>query len=263
MIPAKILGIQNPLPVSKPLGSNHGLSTVFLPENFAHSPSELFTGESTLSQTKVETRSGVEMRNKVLQENKTEEITKKYAEKVSPNNPGKSREKFWPTVVESLSQIRPLNESTMEASMAIAPEIVFDYPGSNTSLVPVENTAKGELSRDREVPTSWSTLAELVENSIEEIDEEEIIFTPTGFQRQNRDVRNDQGGSTAISSPPEDTYSPSVTQPVTVTSPYFAPEPEEPENLDAIVNEVYRRILDRLQIERERTGRFYSGRLPW
>ncbi len=257
MITAKILGIQNPLQVSKPLGSNHGLSTVFLPENFAQSPSEVFPGEPTLSQAKVETRSGVEMRNQ------TEDITKKYAEKVSPNNPGKSREKFWPTVVESLSQIRPLNESTMEAFMAITPEIVFDAPGSNTSLVPVENTAFGELSRDREVPTSWSTLAELVENTIEEIDEEDIIFTPTGFQRQNRDVRNDQGGSTAISYPPEDTYSPSVTQPVTVTSPYFAPEPEEPENLDAIVNEVYRRIVDRLQIERERTGRLYSGRLPW
>lgn len=247
MILAKPLGIQNPLQPSKPLGRQHQLSTVFLPEQFVQSPS----------------KSTVEMRNQVLQENKQEDKTEKWAGNRSLNNIEKSSGNFWPTVVDSLSQIRLLNEPIMEGSTAIAPEIVFDPPGSNTSLVPVKNIGFGELSVEQQIPSSWSSLAELVENSTEDIQAEEIIFTPTGFQRQNGDLRNDQRRSPATSGPPEDTYAPSVSQPVTISSPYFASEPEELENLDAIVNEVYRRIIDRLQIERERNGRFYSGRLRW
>jgi hypothetical protein len=248
MIPATTLGIQNPLQPGKPLGRKHQLSTVFLPENFAGVPSE---------------SAGEAQNFAVVPENQRVNRTETARSKHPSTAQEKSRGSFWPTVVESLSQIRPLNEPIMEVSTAIAPEIVFDGPGSNKSLVPLEKTAFGELSSDPEMPKSWSSLADLVENSREEIDSEEIVFTPTGFQRQNPDIRDDRQASNMASSPPEDTYSPSVTQPVTVTSPYFAPEPETPENLDAIVNEVYRRIVDRLQIERERNGRFYSGRLPW
>lgn len=252
MITVSTLGMKNPLLPSKPLGSNHRLSTVFLPEYFP----QISLNNSGDSGTKVEPDD---------RGNSPGDRTEKSATKISLNHPEKSRVNFWPTVVDSLSQIRPLNESieiSTEISTAIAPEIVFDRPGSNKSLVPVQDTF-GELSVDREMPSSWSSLTELVENTIGDIDEEEVIFTPTGFQRQNRDLRGDRRGSTAATTPLEDTYSPSVTPPVTVTSPYFAPEPETPENLDAIVHEVYRRIIDRLQIERERNGRFYSGRLPW
>jgi len=240
MMIEKSLGLLDPLLPGKPLGSNYRLSTVFLPENFVDPTSE----------AKIETRNFEPGRN--LQ---TENL-KKIRNLTSLEHNSQ-------TVVESLSQIRPLNESTMELSTAIAPEIAIDPPGSNPSLVPVSNTGLGELSGDRELPNSWSSLAELVENNIDEIDEEEIIFTPTGFQRQNRHRSSDEPESTVTSSAEADTYSPSVTQPVTVTSPYFAPEPEAPENLDAIVQIVYRRIVDRLQIERERNGRFYSGRLRW
>lgn len=254
MILATTLGIQNPLHPGKPLGKNHQLSTVFLPEIFAE-----VSSEST-----VETQNVVTMQNFAgLPENQRITRTEGVRSKRRSTDREQSRGSFWPTVIDSLSQIRPLNEPMMAGLTAIAPEIVFDPPGSNQSLVPLAKTAFGELPSDPEMPKSWSSLAELVENSSEEIDPEEIVFTPTGFQRQNPDIRDDRPASNMASSPPEDTYSPSVTQPVTVTSPYLASEPETPENLDAIVNEVYRRIVDRLQIERERNGRFYSGRLRW
>ena len=249
------LGIQNPLGPSKPLGRDRRLSTVFLPEHFARAASEAVTTQPTDSAVNVEDNE---------REERSQYRTKHDSPTGSANNSDRSSLNVWPTVVQSLSQIQPLNQSTMEISSAIAPDIasdiasdiVFDRPGSNKSLVPLQNS-------NSEVPTSWSSLAELVENTLEEIDEEEIIFTPTGFQRQTRDESDRASGSTTASSPPEDTYSPSVTQPVTLTSPYVSPEPEQPENLDAIVSEVYRRIIDRLQIERERNGRLYSGRLPW
>lgn len=266
MIPAKPLGIQNYLLPSKPLGSDRRLSTVFLPEDFAEISSEVEIGETSDFHSKSQSKSVSKFKpddEDGQQENQGEEYLpivsetdrEKVSLKLSPNT--------WPTLVESLSQIRPLNQATMELSTGISPEIVFDLPGSNKSLVPRAKTAFGSLSTDSELPNSWSSLADLVENSLENIPEEEIIFTPAGFQRQNPDLISNQRQSSGAALPPEDSYEPSVIQPVTVTSPYVTSEPELPENLEAIARAVYRRIIDRLQIERERNGRSYSGRLPW
>lgn len=266
MITAKPLGIQNYLLPSKPLGSDRRLSTVFLPEDFAEisSQSEIRKTADFYSKSRLKSVSKFKPDDEDgQQENQGEE----YLPIVSENERDKASltlsPNTWSTVVESLSQIRPLNQATMELSTGISPEIVFDLPGSNKSLVPMSKKDFGSVSTDSELPNSWSSLAELVENSLENIPEEEIIFTPAGFQRQNPDFNSNQRQSSGAALPPEDTYEPSVTQAVTLTSPYVTSEPELPENLDAIARLVYRRIIDRLQIERERNGRSYSGRLPW
>lgn len=266
MIPAKPLGIQNYLLPSKPLGSDRRLSTVFLPEDFAEISSEVEIGETADFSSKSRLKSVPKFKPDD-EDGQQEDRREEYLPIVSENERDKvsltlSRN-TWPTVVESLSQIRPLNQATMELSTGISPEIVFDLPGSNKSLVPMSKKDFGSVSTHSELPNSWSSLADLVENSLENIPEEEIMFTPAGFQRQNPDLNSNQRQSSGASLPPEDTYEPSVTQAVTLTSPYVTSEPELPENLDAIARLVYRRIIDRLQIERERNGRSYSGRLPW
>jgi len=270
MIPVKPLGLQNPLLPSKPLGENHRLSTVFLPENFGDISSEFVPEEAIESRSKSVPRFPPND-DGVTEEDKGEKysalVGENAAEQRRSNLSAKLSQNAWPTVVESLSQIRPLNQATMELSRAIAPEIVFDLPGSNNSLVPRQKNASGSLSANSELPNSWSSLADLLENisesNLDNFPPEEIIFTPTGFQRQNSDEKAKQRQSSGPSSPQEDTYAPSVIQPVTLTSPYLASEPELPDNLDAIAREVYRRVVARLQIERERNGRSYSGRLPW
>lgn len=266
MIPAKPLGLQNYLLPSKPLGSDRRLSTVFLPEDFAAVSSEFEIGETPDFSSKSRSKS-VSKFTPDDDEGKQEDRGEKYLPMVSESDRDQVHltlsPNTWPPLVESLSQIRPLNQATIELSTGISPEIVFDFPGSNKSLVPMSKKEFGSGSTHSELPNSWSSLADLVENSLENIPEEEIIFTPTGFQRQNPDLNSNQRQSSAASLPPEDTYEPSVTQAVTLTSPYVTSEPELPENLDAIARAVYRRIIDRLQIERERNGRSYSGRLPW
>jgi hypothetical protein len=271
MISAKTLGLQNPLLPSKPLGDNHRLATVFLPENFGDISSEAVPEEAIESRSKYVPRF-TPNDDGVTEEDKGEKysavVGENAAEQRRSNLSAKLSQNASPTLVESLSQIRPLNEATMELSRAIAPEIVFDLPGSNNSLVPRPKNASGSLSANSELPNSWSSLADLLENisesNLDNFPQEEIIFTPTGFQRQNSEMKHDSRKTSAAASlPPEDTYVPSVVQPVTLTSPYLASEPELPDNLDAIAREVYRRVVARLQIERERNGRSYSGRLPW
>ena len=137
----------------------------------------------------------------------------------------------------------------------------------------------------RDIPTSWSSIAELIGeiptqeqqlSTFQESDDEfeEFIFTPEGFHKINshqmqpldysdpivRDRTNPSNKPASLSNslPQSDRQSPENPETtVEITSPYAREEEIVSEaNLEILAHEVYKFVRQRLEIERERRGRF-------
>ena len=145
-------------------------------------------------------------------------------------------------------------------------------------------------------PTSWSNLAELLEESTPtepelpviqrrleerksvnhqptisqtypEDEAEEIVFTPEGFRTvssQTTNITNNRDG--LIQTQREGIQQQSVSEVISSVEPTSLEEDyteEDTQSLEILAREIYNLIRQRLAIEKERRGSYYSGRLPW
>jgi len=95
-------------------------------------------------------------------------------------------------------------------------------------------------------------------------DDEDLYITPTGLQRGNpNQLANSQSNIIQRKrSPSVDASNPEAT--VTVTpSDESNNKANFDENLNALAQEIYVLLRQRLEIEKERQGSRYQGRLPW
>ncbi|MCT7948232.1 hypothetical protein NG798_00300 [Ancylothrix sp. C2] len=252
------LGIKNPLLTPQTLGQTPLGSEFYLPQT-AQSLAVFFSvPEHDSSPDDEEIQSDPES---LKSQPKIEETTDNKLEK--------NELPLLPKVVENLAHIppKPALQTSTPARLPLTldifaepasnfPDIVLETPPSNTSIVREDSEAFFNLNSqgifynnpeenlgvnlDEPTPTQEFMIAS---------EGEEIIFTPSGFQRQEKKQI------------PPPTAEQKPTPPVTIQAKKTSPN-QENENLEVIAEKVYKIIKQRLQIEGERSGRYRSGRLP-
>ncbi|HAG81875.1 MAG TPA: hypothetical protein DCL61_12095 [Cyanobacteria bacterium UBA12227] len=220
-----------------------------------------------------------------------------------------------PTVVNNLTQIELLGQSTALGeeslqtlqTLTIGDDSTLDNPNNTQEVTSYETPQKtdnyslgipsetknnhplfnqSDQSTSNTIPTSWSSIAELIgetspsnsqESAIQQLDDdefEEFIFTPDGFRRVHssqiqlsdsvnsilpeRINKNNQQASFSQNQPESDrtpTEIPEAT--VEIISPYSQEEDIVSEaNLEILAQEVYKLVRQRLERERERNRRY-------
>lgn len=174
------------------------------------------------------------------------------------------------TLGERLGQQQPLGAPEAESEryvssplpLAIAPEPGLAEWVAEAQPIPFLTVATGGAIQPSggaaiDLPSELSSIAELLGESSSVADE--YAFTPFGLQRIEPPV--DSHSSRAIDYPVE-SHSQFPSREVTLSAPGYEEIEDDSENLEILARKVYERIKDRLEIERERSGR-RSGRLPW
>ncbi|WP_315863198.1 family 10 glycosylhydrolase [Anthocerotibacter panamensis] len=174
-----------------------------------------------------------------------------------------------PTVLENLSTLRPLvQRSSLQPEPETNPDptLTFPEPSRPTAAVVATSTYQGftpltyaispsvqRSSRQEtppsEPPDSWSSIEQLMDGHPPSAPIQRFQDTtqPPVIQRFDE--------TPVASSAP-------TTTPATNT---FEPhdEKEDLEQLETLAREIYNTVRQRLELERERRGNSYSGRLPW
>jgi|GEM_PF-5038912 len=188
---------------------------------------------------------------------------------------------------DSQTTIQCQPNSNQSEEIIFTPEGFQTLPSSSTPNT-IQREEESDGSADlavREIPTSWSNLAELVGSSSEPEREQtvqrQVTREESNGKSQSVDRRSQNPTSQTIQRvmdkvkeraskrnvTPQENLTISrdyeANNSVTLSASTPAAENEDLENLDILAREIYNSIRQRLAIEQERRGRNYSGRLPW
>ncbi|MFN6572513.1 hypothetical protein, partial [Dendronalium sp. ChiSLP03b] len=186
-----------------------------------------------------------------------------------------------PTVLKKISIFSPLSQTSNFLTSTFADETASPDTSTPVSFPSLSNHIQKSPMKD--IPNSWSSIAELlgestaVENSptivIQPLPNEKREFTyiasPQSYHSQSQPKTHYPKSSSSnkvIQAYTEPSSSISVQtieetdNEVTITN--ELPE-DEYENLELLAREIYKMLQQRLEIEQERRGKNYSGRLPW
>ncbi|MEA5566074.1 hypothetical protein, partial [Anabaena sp. UHCC 0399] len=203
-----------------------------------------------------------------------------------------------PKALKKLSILKPLSQSSNLLTSNLAEDTSTDI--QNTVPITSISPHKIQKSPTENIPNSWSSLAELMdemEMSATNHSEKIVIQPQTDKKQWNKvipitskrsptvgrtlshSLSGNELSQTEINFPPKNnsknqsiqTYSnPFDFTLIQKTEDSYTEEStnndsteEETENLEILAQEIYKLLRQRLEIERERRGNNYSGRLPW
>ncbi|MCC5634795.1 ELKS/Rab6-interacting/CAST family protein [Nostoc sp. CHAB 5844] len=211
--------------------------------------------------------------------NKVSKNTLIQQKKAEQNYQGKAEIPQLPKALKNISIFYPLSQSSDFISSTV-PDATdsLDVPHS----VPMSDTPAHYIQKEPEqdIPNSWSSIAELFGESKVNTVSPTMVVQPLRDKKQgnnklkplqyiktlkkadfSKNVTSRQfiQASPETSTPAEsieENYSNSSTNKDSASE-------DELENLNTLAREVYKMLKQRLDIERERRGNNYSGRLPW
>ena len=152
----------------------------------------------------------------------------------------------------------------------------------NSSLPAQTPSGKSLTSNSTTMPTSWSQISELIgettpKNSKPAVIQRaaatskstkqspDLVFTPQGL-RQDIEKNNsiDQNSRKITQLAPSTSIDHETEKSSSITLSTFDSESEEQSlALEILAQEIYNLLQQRIQLEQERLGNNYSGRLPW
>jgi len=269
------LGIKRPLPTHKPLGQkliSPKFSTPIGAKKLSNSEPQIQDSpvlsefksnkpiKSTSTSTNIQQKS--DNNNFTLQPSQTEAIAPTNVDstiiqaKAEQNFPEKTEIPQLPQALKNISNYRPISQSSIA-------DKIDSPPTHHIQKAPVQD-----------IPDSWSSIAELFgKTQVESVSQTTVVQALKDKQHwdnqltplQNIKTLKNKTSEQFIQAKPDtsnsaesidDNYS------NLSTNKDSAPK-EELENLDTLAREVYKMLKQRLDIERERRGNNYSGRLPW
>lgn len=194
-----------------------------------------------------------------------------------------------PTVLQNLTVLDPLGSTPLIQTAAIEDTIPPREPppvrverrelpspvfsSSSISAEPASETASTSSNREvvASVPDEWSSIAELLDRSSSSASPysspvsspfpelQPFGATETAIQSQFQPVMRQISANPAATTQSDEERS-QVTEVKADTEDVAAPSPEQ---LEKLAREIYGLVRQRLQIEQERSGSSYLGRLPW
>jgi hypothetical protein len=206
-----------------------------------------------------------------------------------PGTPNVVAQPELPTVLQNLTVLNPLGSTPLIQTAAIEdttppsepqPVIVERrelpapvFSSSSISAQSVSQTTSTSSNREAvaSVPDEWSSIAELLNRSSSPAshssspvssqfsDLQPFGTTETPIQAQFEPVMRQISASPAPTAHTDEKPN-QVTEVKANTEDVAAPSPEQ---LEKLAREIYGLVRQRLQIEQERSGNSYLGRLPW
>ncbi|MEB3151509.1 MAG: hypothetical protein VKL60_21140 [Sphaerospermopsis sp.] len=256
------LDIKQPLIVPKPLGRKL-ITPKFLSPLGAKKLSSFDTANLSNSDSKV------------IQP-KPEKTASKAAviqpEKAPQNSQEKTEIPPLPQAIRKISTLQSLAQPSELISSTVADEIQSpNLPRPvPISPAPVRHIQKAPA---RDIPNSWSSIAELVgEIKVENINQTEIVQPLTEKRQQDNQLNSLATTKLQNSKAAKKTDLNEIEPSHQVIQTYNSFEnssastlmsTDDLENLEALAREVYQMLKQRWEIEGERRGNNYSGRLPW
>ena len=216
--------------------------------------------------------------------------------------------------VSRQAELAPMNLSSLSSSATDSNvDIQQVAPISEIISRQESQDAMNQVAPSTDIPTSWSSIADLLggsntvdseppviqrhpehqqsidsqspivqrhqDNGHSDSKAEDLVFTPEGFRRGDSPVasstskvrrsliqtkKRDRSSAYPILEkelPSAADSTESSSNEVTISRP--TPQEDDSYNLEILAQEIYSLLQQRLQIEQERHGRHYSGRLPW
>lgn len=178
-----------------------------------------------------------------------------------------------PKALQNISIFNHLSQSSDLVLSTVADEIDsldVSHP------VPISHTPAHHIQKkpEQDIPDSWSSIAELFgESKVDSISSTMVVQPLRDKKQWNNKLKplqhiktlnNETFGQVIQASPKTSTSAESMEDNYSNlwTNKYSASE-NELENLETLAREIYKMLKQRLEIEGERRGNNYSGRLPW
>jgi hypothetical protein len=189
--------------------------------------------------------------------------TASLADMASPNEPV-------PVIARKQSNVFDNAESGVEQFPTSSPAQISSSSLPSQSVLQTAPTSSN-TGAVADVPTEWSSIAELLNGSSFSVpspsaqasppfpDLQPFGSTETVIQPQFESATRRSSADTIPTIQTDEEQS-NVTE---VTSETQAPADASPEQLEKLAREIYRLVRQRFKIEQERSGNSYSGRLPW
>ncbi len=186
-----------------------------------------------------------------------------------------------PIALKKISIFSPLSQTSSLLASNVADETASLDASTPISLSPSlpHHIQKSPM---KEIPNSWSSLAELLGESTTVDNSQKTIVQPFADERHEftsiastqseysqsepkthySQTRNSRQVIQAYTDPSSSSLQniEETDNEVTITNESLE---DECENLEVLAREIYKMLQYRLEIERERRGKNYSGRLPW
>ncbi|HLP90624.1 MAG TPA: hypothetical protein VK184_18835, partial [Nostocaceae cyanobacterium] len=202
-----------------------------------------------------------------------------------------------PKVLQNLSVFNPLSEQSKFITSGFANQneqsnISTIVPSAASAYTPIQrspvststSTSSSNIQRSvaQEAPSSWSSIADLIGSNTNsnsnmfvqaQKDEQEKDDLLTSFAESPieynpspvKSIVHKSNNSNGVIQKSEDDGNSSSGETTETSGTASSEQGDKPseKDMDALAREVYKNIQRRLQIEKERQGKNYSGRLPW
>lgn len=268
------LGIKRSLATHKPLGQkliSPKFSTPIGAKALSHSDTQVqnlpFVSESKSNKATKSTSKSTTIQNK--SENNNIAIHSSQTEAITPTNVDS-------TIIQAKAE-QNFPEKTEIPQLPQALKNISNYhPIAQSSVADkIDSTLTHHIQKApvQDIPDSWSSIAELFgETQVESVSQTTVVQALKDKQHwdnlsplQNiKDIKNKTSEQVIQARPNTSNSAESIDDNysnLSTNEDYAAKE--ELEHLDTLAREVYKMLKQRLEIERERQGNNYSGRLPW
>ncbi|BAZ32218.1 hypothetical protein NIES4074_47200 [Cylindrospermum sp. NIES-4074] len=197
-----------------------------------------------------------------------------------------------PTVLQNISVLSPLSQqSNFLTSNFVDQKVPLDTPKtvsvSPSSPSRIQKSPSKDVSKN--APDSWNNIAELISENTVVDNSQSVVAQPLADENQwdngltsllqssqsstGVNIPKSRNSSKVIQAKTNSSNSPEIQKvednnnqaSVTKEAGKETSELSEDErkNMEVLAREIYKKLQQRLEIEQERQGRNYSGRLPW